>query len=56
MIAEKNPNLAQLLEDVDLVLREIANLDEEDPENLSMIKELIQQRGILYEIEVSKTI
>jgi hypothetical protein len=56
MIAEKNPNLAQLLEDVDLVLREIANLDEEDPENLSIIKELIQQRGILYEIEVSKTI
>jgi hypothetical protein len=56
MIAEKNPNLAQLLEDVDLVLREIANRDEEDPETLSMIKELIQQRGILYEIEVSKTL
>ncbi len=56
MIAEKNPNLAQLLEDVDLVLREIANLEEEDTETLSMIKELIQQRGILYEIEVSKTI
>jgi hypothetical protein len=56
MIAEKNPNLAQLLEDVDLVLREIANRDEEDSETLSMIKELIQQRGILYELEVSKTL
>jgi len=56
MIAEKNPTLTQLLEDVDLVLREIANLEKEDTETLSMIKELIRQRGILYEIEVSKTI
>ncbi len=56
MIAEKNPSVKQLLEDVDLVLREIANQEEDDTETLAMIKEIIQERGILYEIEVSKTI
>ncbi len=56
MIAEKNPSVKQLLEDVDLVLREIANHEEEDPDSLSMIKELIQETGILFELEVSKTI
>lgn len=56
MIAEKNPPVKQLLEDVDLVLREIANQEDGDANTLSMIRELIQQRGILYEIEVSKTI
>ncbi len=56
MIAEKNPSVKQLLEDVDLVLREIANHEEEDHDSLSMIKELIQERGILFELEVSKTI
>jgi len=44
------------LEDVDLVLREIANQEGDDAHTLSMIKELIQERGILYELEVSKTI
>jgi hypothetical protein len=56
MIAEKNPSVKQLLEDVDLVLREIANQEDGDAASLSMIKELIQQRGILYEIEVSDVI
>ena len=56
MIAEKNPSVKQLLEDVDLVLREIANHEEDDTDSLSMIKELIQIRGILFELEVSKTI
>jgi len=56
MIAEKNPSVKQLLEDVDLVLREIANHEEDDTDSLSMIKELIQERGILFELEVSKTI
>lgn len=56
MIAEKNPSMKQLLEDVDLVLREIVNQEDHDTDTLAMIKELIQQRGILYEIEVSKTI
>jgi hypothetical protein len=56
MIAEKNPSVKQLLEDVDLVLREIANQEDDDTDTLAMIQELIQERGILYEIEVSRTI
>jgi hypothetical protein len=56
MIAHEDPSTREILEDVDLVLREIANQEGDDARTLSMIKELIQDRGILYEIEVSKTI
>jgi len=56
MIADEDPSLKEILEDVDLVLREIANQEEDDVYALAMIKELIQKRGILYELEVSKTI
>ena len=56
MIAEEDPSLKEILEDVDLVLREIANQEEDDADALNMIKELIQKRGILYELEVSMTI
>ena len=56
LIAEEDPSTKEILEDVDLVLREIANREGDDTHTLSMIKELIQERGIMYEIEVSKTI
>jgi hypothetical protein len=56
MIADEDPSLKEILEDVDLVLREIANQEGDDADTLAMIKELIQERGIMYEIEVSKTI
>jgi len=56
MIAEQDPSLKEILEDVDLVLREIANQEGDDKEELEMIKSLIQERGIIYELEVSKTI
>lgn len=56
MIAEEDPSLKEILEDVDLVLREIANQEGDDADELTMIKELIQKRGILYELEVSKNI
>jgi hypothetical protein len=56
MIAEEDPSLKEILEDVDLVLREISNQEGDDAHTLTMIKDLIQQRGILYELEVSKTI
>jgi hypothetical protein len=55
LIAEEDPAMKEVLEDVDLVLREIANQEGDDAHSLSMIKELIQERGILYELEVSKT-
>lgn len=56
MIANEDPSIKDILEDVDLVLREIANQEGDDAHTLSMIKELIQERGIMFEIEVSKTI
>lgn len=56
MVAEQDPSLKEILEDVDLVLREIANQEGDDDQELEMIKSLIQERGILYELEVSKTI
>jgi hypothetical protein len=56
LIADQDPSTKEILEDVDLVLREIANQEGDDAHTLSMIKELIQERGIMYEIEVSKTI
>lgn len=56
MIAEEDPSTKEILEDVDLVLREIANQEGDDAEVLAMIKALIQERGILYELEVSKTL
>jgi hypothetical protein len=56
LIADEDPSTKEILEDVDLVLREIANQEGDDADTLSMIKELIQERGIMYEIEVSKTI
>lgn len=56
MVAKTNPSAAQLLEDVDLVLREIANLRKEDKQTPSLIKDLIHQRGILFKIGIQKTI
>jgi hypothetical protein len=56
MIADDDPSTREILEDVDLVLREIANQEGDDTETLTMIKELIQERGIMFELEVSKTI
>jgi len=56
LIADDDPSIKEILEDVDLVLREIANQEGDDAHTLSMIKELIQDRGILYEIKVSNTI
>ncbi len=56
LIADQDPSTKEILEDIDLVLREISNLEGDDAQTLSMIKDLIKERDILYEIEVSKTI
>ncbi len=55
MMAGKNPSWEQILEDADMVLREIANTGE-DSRAFSSIRDLIRKQGILFEIEVSKTI
>jgi hypothetical protein len=52
MVAKDNPEAAELLEDIDLVLREIKNLENGDPNASRMIRELIQHRKILFKIDV----
>jgi hypothetical protein len=52
MVAQDNPEAADLLEDIDLVLREIKNLENGDPNASRMIRELIQHRKILFKIDV----
>ena len=52
MVAKDNPEAADLLEDIDLVLREIKNLENGDPNASRMIRELIQHRKILFKIDV----
>ncbi|MFB0565754.1 MAG: anti-sigma factor [Candidatus Aminicenantaceae bacterium] len=54
MAQSNNPSMEQLLEDVDLILREISNLRQEDRPTLSLIKDTINQREILFKIEILK--
>jgi len=56
LLAEKNPSAEELLEDLDLVLREICHQKKEDSQTPIMIKDLIEQREILSRIEVLKKI
>jgi len=56
ILAEKDPAAAELLDDLDLVLKEIANQPSQDQQAPSQIKDLINQRGILFKMEVLKTL
>lgn len=56
IVAEKDPSALQFLEDVDIVLKEIANLKSGDQHTPSLIKELIEQRGILFKMEIFQKI
>jgi hypothetical protein len=52
VVAKDDPSAAALLEDIELVLREITNLERGDKNAPSMVKELIDQREILFKMEV----
>lgn len=54
MLALKDPEAGQLLEDTEVVLREIANAEHKDPRTQSLIKELIDERDILFKIKAYK--
>jgi hypothetical protein len=56
IVAKTDPTLVQLLDDVDIVLKEISNLRKEDRKTPSLIKELIQEREILFKMEVLQKI
>jgi len=55
-VAESNPSAQEILEDLDLVLREIKNQKSDDKSASSLIKDLIQERDILFKMDVLKTI
>ncbi|MBN2206487.1 MAG: zf-HC2 domain-containing protein [Candidatus Aminicenantes bacterium] len=46
-LARENPQLAELLEDLGLVLTEVANRRQEDPERPAGLKDVIDQRQVL---------
>lgn len=56
IVAKTDPTLVQLLDDVDIVLKEISNLKKEDRQTPSLIKELIQEREILFKMEILQII
>jgi len=53
-LAEKDPAAADLLEDLDLVLKEITNRGPRDPQDPARIRDLIEQRGVLFKMEIMK--
>lgn len=54
--SRNNLSLQEFLEDVDLILREITNLRNGDRPTLSLIKETINQRDILFKMEIFQKI
>lgn len=56
LAADKNPSARQLLEDIELILREMTNMDENGTTTPLKIKEYINNQGLLSSIEVYKTL
>jgi hypothetical protein len=56
IVAESNPSAQQILDDLDLVLREIKNQRSDDTMASALIKDLIQERDILFKMDVMKTL
>ena len=52
IIAQKYPSAGELLEDLDLVLKEIANQEDKDNETSLMIKNLIKEREVMFKMEI----
>ncbi len=55
LIAKSDPSLIPLLEDLDIILKELSNMRKGDELTPSMIKELIHEREILFKIEILQT-
>jgi hypothetical protein len=55
LIAKSDPSLLPLLEDLDIILKELSNMRKGDELTPSMIKELILERKILFTIEIIQT-
>lgn len=55
-LAEKDPAAAELLDDIDVVLREITNQGAQDAQSPAQIRDLIERRNILFKLEILKKI
>jgi hypothetical protein len=53
-LVEKDPAAADLLDDLDLVLKEITNRGTRGPQDPARIRDLIEQRGVLFKMEIMK--
>jgi hypothetical protein len=56
LVVESNPQAGEILEDLDLVLREIKNMPSDDKWASSQVKELIHEREILFKMDILKTL
>ena len=56
LVIESDPSAGELLEDLDLILREIKNMPSDDKWAPSQVKELIHEREILYKMDILKTL
>lgn len=56
MVAESDPQAGEILEDLDLILREIKNMPSDDKWAPSQVKEFIHEREILFKMDILKTI
>jgi hypothetical protein len=55
LVAKSNPSFIPLIEDLDIILKELSNMQTGDRETPSLIKELIHEREILFKIEILQT-
>lgn len=55
LVAKSDPSLIPFLEDLDIVLKELSNMQKGDELIPSMIKELIHEREILFKMEILQT-
>ncbi|MGB6340971.1 MAG: zf-HC2 domain-containing protein [Candidatus Aminicenantaceae bacterium] len=56
LVIESDPSAGELLEDLDLVLREIKNMPSDDKWAPSQVKEFIHERDILFKMDILKTL
>jgi hypothetical protein len=56
LVVDTNPQVKEILEDLDLVLREIENMPSDDKWAPSQVKELIHERDILFKMDILTTI
>jgi hypothetical protein len=56
LVVESDPSAGELLEDLDLVLREIKNMSSDDTWAPSQVKEFIHEREILFKMDIFETL